>query len=896
MRKLLSIGIASLFFCSLFVNNRIQTHAEQNNTATTSLNMQEPSLDVASLDVASSNDNNQHKSDSVQALDEPNSQEIDKADTEVKLNSNIVKLANDNSAKLADNSENQALNGVKVESNASIYSDRATSWQTWTDKNNNSAEWRLENGTLTISADVLPCPAVNSVNSKAKESYAFNSLWAKYGFKRGQATPWFEQRDNIKKIILKAKTVGGKIKVKAGNSVLVGTNNTFTGLESVEEIIGLENLDISELTSLAYMFAGCKELQSLDLSSWDIGRITDLSGTFAHMEKLKTLNFSNWDTSNVINFSYLFCNTPSLDKLDNLSSFKTDKVQNIEATFYKSNIGNLNDIANWNTSKVTNMISTFSGSTSQCELDLTNWDVSKVTDMSSMFGGSQLKKLKAANWNCSQVISMNRMFAEAKNVESIDVSNWQTANVTDMTYMFNNTKKVSTLATENWDVSKVTSMENMFNDAQKLTNLNISKWKTTALTNMKNIFMHCENLNSLDVSNLDVSKVTTMRNAFLHLGSKTNLATLDVSKWQTRNVEDMAFMFSCTKLKAIDVSNWDVGKVNTMEKMFNSAENLRSLDLSKWQIQEECNRKMLLLGTSSLQKIDLGKNSALFSTKKINDWVATNMDNIADKDPVLYSKEDDLGNIWRAVNKIDENTGTITSSGTEENPVGEPMTAEEMFKYSAKLKNLQQDKLTFVRVPMKLTLHLNNAEDGKVEDKYVGYIKLKKVNSETEPIIEQWFWQKNPTNSIGDGKLSNDPSIDLAKLINPSFKDYKFMAWTTDQVGTQKFDWKGSNQFNLTNLDFNNQHTELYAQWSSNGDSTKHEIGTGQVPIEPAPQAHLPNYIPSDTSDTNGTVELREITPAKRGQIVKTGELINSTNYLAYLVIGVAYILAKRRK
>ena len=135
MRKLLSIGIASLFFCSLFVNNRIQTHAEQNNTATTSLNMQEPSLDVAS-----SNDNNQHKSDSVQALDEPNSQEIDKADTEVKLNSNIVKLANDNSAKLADNSENQALNGVKVESNASIYSDRATSWQTWTDENNNSAE------------------------------------------------------------------------------------------------------------------------------------------------------------------------------------------------------------------------------------------------------------------------------------------------------------------------------------------------------------------------------------------------------------------------------------------------------------------------------------------------------------------------------------------------------------------------------------------------------------------------------------------------------------------------------------------------------------------------------------------------------------------------------------
>ena len=49
----------------------------------------------------------------------------------------------------------------------------------------------------------------------------------------------------------------------------------------------------------------------------------------------------------------------------------------------------------------------------------------------------------------------------------------------------------------------------------------------------------------------------------------TFLKTLDVSKWDTSNVTNMAGMFQkCESLKTLDISNWDTSNVTNMSGMF----------------------------------------------------------------------------------------------------------------------------------------------------------------------------------------------------------------------------------------------------------------------------------------------------------------------------------------
>ena len=45
------------------------------------------------------------------------------------------------------------------------------------------------------------------------------------------------------------------------------------------------------------MFAGCKALQTLDLSNFNTNQVTDMAGMFSSCDKIQTVNVSNFDTS-----------------------------------------------------------------------------------------------------------------------------------------------------------------------------------------------------------------------------------------------------------------------------------------------------------------------------------------------------------------------------------------------------------------------------------------------------------------------------------------------------------------------------------------------------------------------------------------------------------------------
>jgi len=84
------------------------------------------------------------------------------------------------------------------------------------------------------------------------------------------------------------------------------TENWFLNLTHLKKIVGLTNLNTSEVTTMRGMFAGCFSLTSLDLSNFNTENVQNMSSMFYGCSSLTSLDLSNFDTSNVTNMNSMF--------------------------------------------------------------------------------------------------------------------------------------------------------------------------------------------------------------------------------------------------------------------------------------------------------------------------------------------------------------------------------------------------------------------------------------------------------------------------------------------------------------------------------------------------------------------------------------------------------------
>ena len=121
----------------------------------------------------------------------------------------------------------------------------------------------------------------------------------------------------------------------------------------------LANLDISNLTSMSYMFSYCQNLTSLDLSNFNTSNVTSMFGMFNYCEKLTDLDISNFDTSNVTDIHQMFysCFVKNLN-LGNFDASKVNSTSNLFSCRNLTNIyGSLNNLGqSYDTSKFANYI------------------------------------------------------------------------------------------------------------------------------------------------------------------------------------------------------------------------------------------------------------------------------------------------------------------------------------------------------------------------------------------------------------------------------------------------------------------------------------------------------------------------------------------------------------
>ena len=369
------------------------------------------------------------------------------------------------------------------------------------------------------------------------------------------------------------------------------------------QLLGVFELDTSNVTTMGGMFQNCGNLTFLDVSNFDTTNVTSMNSMFKGCNALTSLDVSNFDTTNVENMYAMFSGCNALTSLD-LRNFNTTKVEDMTYMFADCKALTSLDISNFDTTNVTNMGLMFSGCRTLTSLDVSNFDTTNVTNMNGMFNEcNALTSLDVSGFNTTNVENMYAMFYSCNALTSLDVSNFDTTNVTNMGLMFYGCSALTFLDVSNFDTTNVENMYAMFSGCNALTSLDLRNFNTTNVTSMNSMFKGCNALTSLDVNNFDTKKVTNMNAMFSGL---TALTSLDLSNFDTSNVKDMSYIFyNCNALTSLDVSGFDTTNVTTMGLMFSGCRTLTSLDLSNFDTTNVTNMNGMFNACIALTSLDL---------------------------------------------------------------------------------------------------------------------------------------------------------------------------------------------------------------------------------------------------------------------------------------------------
>ena len=268
-------------------------------------------------------------------------------------------------------------------------------------------------------------------------------------------------------------------------------------------------------SSLAYVLYYMFELSDISgLAEWDVSLTTDMSYAFYEASSLTDISaLSNWDTGNVMYFAGTFCGAGIIDATP---------------------------LSNWNTSSAVSMERMFVKAKALRTIDVSSWDTGKVTNMSRMFcvgdnfeGNGQLREIRGiGNWDVSSVTDMTCMFYGAGNMFHYDIAGWDVSNVQSFNHMFCDNFRLKSLDLSAWNVSNVRTMFDMFDDNFALTTIgDVSHWDTSSLIDVGGWLNGCKSF----------------------VGDN---GTLDLSGWNTENLQNAGEMFRAVKLKTIDLSGW----------------------------------------------------------------------------------------------------------------------------------------------------------------------------------------------------------------------------------------------------------------------------------------------------------------------------------------------------
>ena len=358
----------------------------------------------------------------------------------------------------------------------------------------------------------------------------------------------------------------------------------FANFPNAQKIEHLDYINTEKVTDMNSLFADCRHLVSLDLSSFKTGKVTDMSYMFSSCAELRLIEFgSDFKTDNVTDMRYMFYDCFSLKRLD-LDYFNTENVTNMRYMFAYCEELNRLDINHFDVSNVEHMdymfyncinlafIYCYSNDWATMATNLATFSYmfencySVVGDKGTAYSEDKAKDVTMAHY---EVEGNPGYFRMSPMTQIYGVENEGTLTIHYDPYIVANsgitpndwyeiTSDESSLASKVTKVvfdetvknAKPVTTKEWFYGFSKLTEiehldyLNLSNTENTSL-----MFGACTGIKELNLTTWDMSSAWNMQGMF---AGCTSLESIDLPEYMLLNAEDMSFLFlNCSALKTI---------------------------------------------------------------------------------------------------------------------------------------------------------------------------------------------------------------------------------------------------------------------------------------------------------------------------------------------------------
>lgn len=261
-----------------------------------------------------------------------------------------------------------------------------------------------------------------------------------FTFAPGDSIPWSKSLWNVDKIIFTDPT----------HTAIVGTPRYMFSAANVRTIEGINDVDVSGVTDMGFMFASTRKLESLDISDWDVSNVVNADQMFWNATSLTSLDVSDWDTGALENASAMFAGMTALTTLD-VSGWNTEVLQDAFRMFGDVSSLTTLDVGSWTTGALTSAAQMFQGMSSVAALDVSGWNTENLIQTREMFHGvSSVTSLDMSGWKTSKFEVMGGMFADMTSLETIDVSTWDTTGFASVNEMFAGLSSLTELDLSGW--------------------------------------------------------------------------------------------------------------------------------------------------------------------------------------------------------------------------------------------------------------------------------------------------------------------------------------------------------------------------------------------------------------------------------------------------------------
>ena len=157
---------------------------------------------------------------------------------------------------------------------------------------------------------------------------------------------------------------------------------SWKGNGQLIEILGLGNLDVSNVTDMTCMFYGAGQMQFYDIGGWDVSKVESMNHMFCDNSKLRSLDLSNWDVSSLKTIHCMFDDDMNLKSIGDVSHWNTI---------------NLVDAGGW-----LNNASSFIGDNNGV-FDLSGWDTSNLKAAGEMFYSTSIQTIDLSGWTFDSI-------------------------------------------------------------------------------------------------------------------------------------------------------------------------------------------------------------------------------------------------------------------------------------------------------------------------------------------------------------------------------------------------------------------------------------------------------------------------------------------------------------